>query len=164
MRIITINYMRIAMDADCLIKLTKAGLKEQICAEWSIAIPDLVCQETVERAPYLPDAQRIAGNISTGRLAVHVIDDEHAKGEDAVLLLFQGGGYDAVATDDARFIRRLRGLGVPFAIPAVIVVRLKLEGALTADQAMDALAALRQHISAEQHAAALLMLSGGIQP
>jgi hypothetical protein len=103
------------------------------------------------QASHLPEALRIAGNISTGCLAVHAFDDEHAQGEDTVLLLFKGGGFDAVATDDARFIRRLRGLGVPYAVPAVIVVRLKLEGALTADQAMDALAALRQHISAEQH-------------
>jgi hypothetical protein len=55
-------------------------------------------------------------------------------------------------------------LGIPYALPAVIVVRLRLDGTLNADQARQALAALRQHVSADQHAAALLMLSGGMSP
>jgi len=154
--------MNVAMDADCLIKLTKAGLKEQVCAAWNVCIPSLVRSETVERAPHLPDALRIGDNIASGRLSVHVAESKEAKGEDAVLLLFHGGGFDAVATDDARFIRKLRGLGVPYAMPAIIVVRLRLEGTLKADEAEKALAALRPHISADQHAAAQLMLSGGI--
>jgi hypothetical protein len=161
---ITIDYMVIAMDADCLIKLTKAGLKEQVCAAWRVSIPALVRQETVERAPHLPDAVRIGENITAGRLAVQADGEKHGKGEDAVLGLYQGGGFDAVATDDARFVRRLRGLGIPYALPAVIVVRLRLDGTLNAGQARQALAALRQHVSADQHAAALLMLSGGMSP
>jgi rRNA-processing protein FCF1 len=159
---ITIEYMVIAMDADCLIKLTKAGLKEQVCTAWSVSIPALVRQETVERAPHLADAVRIGENITAGRLAVTSGGEDHARGEDAVLGLYRGGGFDAVATDDARFVRRLRGLGIPYALPAVIVVRLWLDGTLNADQARLALAALRQHVSADQHAAALLMLSGGM--
>ena len=77
---------------------------------------------------------------------------------------YQGGGFDAVATDDARFIRKLRGLGLLFALPAVIILRLRQDGKLDAEQATEALAALRPHISVDQHAAALLMLSGGIIP
>ena len=42
------------MDADCLIKLTKAGLKEPVCAVWNITIPELVRRETVERRPFFP--------------------------------------------------------------------------------------------------------------
>jgi hypothetical protein len=70
---------------------------------------------------------------------------------------------DAVATDDARFIRRLRGLGVPYAVPAVIVMRLCMDGVLTRDHATEAAEALRPHISADQYAAARLMLTGGIR-
>jgi rRNA-processing protein FCF1 len=102
------------MDSDCLIKLTKAGLKERICASWQIAIPELVRHETVELAPQLPDAQRIAENIASGSLNVIADRAKHEKGEDAVLLMYQGGGFDAIATDDARFVRRLRGLGLPY--------------------------------------------------
>lgn len=86
-----------------------------------------------------------------------------AKGEEAALRLYRGGGFDAVASDDARFIRQLRGLGVPYAVPAVIVVRLCRDGSMTADRAVEALRALRPHISPDQHAAAVLMISGGIE-
>jgi hypothetical protein len=160
---ITIYYMRIVMDADCLIKLTKAGLKEEVCAAWNITIPALVASETVDRAPQLPDAVRIGQNIAAGRVTVESLGSDPAKGEDAVLLLFQGGGFDAVASDDARFIRRLRGLGLPYALPAIIIVRLFLDGMMSGKRAESALMALRPHISADQHAAAILMLSGGIE-
>lgn len=90
----------------------------------------------------LLDAVRIGLNIAVGHLNVHGDCGDHLKGEDAVLQLYQGGGFDAIATDDARFIRRLRGLGIPFAVPAVIVVRLWQEVAIKTDQAHLALTAL----------------------
>ena len=155
--------MKVIMDADCLIKLTKAGLKEQVCEAWHVAIPPLVRRETVDQASHLPDAVRIKQNIMDGHITVIETNIRTAKGEDAALRLYQGGGFDAVATDDARFIRQLRGLGVPYAVPAVIIVRLRLDGKLSIDQAQQALAALRPHISPEQYAAAQLMLSGGIR-
>jgi rRNA-processing protein FCF1 len=151
------------MDADCLIKLTKAGLKEHVCEAWKVVIPAIVRRETVEQAPGLPDAARIKQNIAAGRIAVNEAHVRAAKGEEVVLHLYQGGGFDAVASDDARFIRQLRGLGVPYAVPAVIVVRLCREGILTADLALKALAELRPHIGPDQHAAALLMISGGME-
>ena len=150
------------MDADCLIKLTKADLKEQVCAGWSITIPELVRRETVERAPQLPDAVRIRENVEKRRITVQDVAGPQADGEDAALFLFREGGFDLIASDDARFIRRLRGLGVPFAVPAVIAVLFCRDGALTADQAREALEALRPHISADQYAAAQLLVSGGV--
>jgi hypothetical protein len=156
--------MNVVMDADCLIKLTKAGLKEQVCAAWRVSIPPLVRRETVDQASHLPDATRIRQNIVAGHIAVKDPGVRAAKGEDAVLRLYQGGGFEAVATDDARFIRQLRGLGIPFAVPAVIIVWLRLEDVLSPDEARQALTALRPHISSEQWAAAQLMLSGGLEP
>lgn len=155
--------MKAVMDSDCLIKLTKAGLKERVCGEWSISIPLAVRRETVEVAAALPDAVRIRENIAARRIAVVSGSTGAGKGEDSVLRLYEAGGYDTVATDDARFIRRLRGLGVPYAVPAVIVVKLMLEGALSGEEAKQSLAALRPHISAEEHASAQLMISGGME-
>ena len=151
------------MDADCLIKLTKAGLKEPVCEAWKVVIPAVVRRETVEQAPRLPDAERIRQNIAAGRIAVNETRIGAAKGEEAALRLYRGGGFDAVASDDARFIRQLRGFGVPYAVPAVIVVWLCRDGILTAARAIKALAALRPHISPDQHAAAVLMISGGLE-
>ena len=150
------------MDADCLIKLTKADLKERVCAVWSVTIPDLVRRETVERAPHLPDAARIRENVEKRLIGVREAAGSQADGEDAALFLFREGGFDVIASDDARFIRRLRVLGVPFAVPAVIAVLLCRDGVLTVDQAREALEALRPHVSADQYAAAHLLLAGGV--
>ena len=95
------------MDADCLIKLTKAGMKERVCAAWSIHIPSVVRRETTAEAPRLPDATRIADNIRSGLITVVSGARRSGKGEDAALTLFQAGKFDAIATDDVRFIRLL---------------------------------------------------------
>lgn len=151
--------MNVVMDADCLIKLTKAGLKERVCAAWSVSIPEAVRRETVEAAPEMPDALRIGENVAAGRIAVAEGTRGAVKGEEAVLALFRAGGMDAVATDDGRFIRMLRGLGVAYAVPAVLIVRLAEEGVLGTTEAAEALASLRPYVSPEEHAAAQLMLA-----
>jgi hypothetical protein len=149
--------MRVVMDSDCLIKLTKAGLKEAVCAAWVVTVPERVRRETVDAAPARPDALRIGENVAAGLPTA-------CRGEDAVLHLHRAGDFDAVATDDARFIRQLRGLGVPYVVPAVIVVGLHRAGLLSDADARDALQALRPHISPEEHAAAFLILTRGTPP
>jgi len=151
------------MDADCLIKLTKAGIKERVCGTWEVHIPALVCRETTSEAPRLPDAARIKNNISAGLITVASGGRRRAKGEAEALEMFQAGSFEAIATDDARFIQHLRGLDVPFAVPAVIVVKLHREGALTRAEAREALDALLPLISPEESAAAELMLTGGYE-
>ena len=149
------------MDADCLIKLTKAGLKERVCAAWDVCIPVLVRRETADRAPSRPDAARIRQNIDGGRLRVLPGGGRGTRGEDEVLHHFDAQQFDAIATDDTRFVRRLRVLGVPYAVPAVVVVELRRAGLLTAPEAEHALDDLRPYISPDEHAAASLMLTEG---
>ncbi len=131
---------------------------------WAVSIPTLVVEETVVRSPQRPDAVLIEENISAGRLKVHDASKGHAKGENAVLSLFNSGGFNAVGTDDARFIRHLRGLGVPYALPAVILVKLCQEKYMSDQEALDALAALRPYISDDEHTVAYLILAGGKIP
>ena len=40
-----LHYMNVVMDADCLIKLTKAQVKESVCSTFCIAIPSEVRRE-----------------------------------------------------------------------------------------------------------------------
>jgi len=156
--------MKVAMDSDCLIKLAKAGLKERVCESWQVVIPAMVQHETVERTPMLPDAMQIRDNILSGRLLVAAGGADAKQGEDAVLRLYQAGGFDGVATDDARFIRRLRSLGVPYLVPGVVVVTLRETGAFSAEEAENAIASLRPYISSEEYAVAQLMLWKGVVP
>jgi hypothetical protein len=153
--------MKIVMDSDCLIKLTKAGIKELVCSEWDVSVPGLVRRETVLAAPHLPDATRIRENIDLGLIHVDGRGKSKGKGEDATLQLYKKGGFQAIATDDARFIRQLRGLGLPYAVPAVIVVELHRRGSISKTRATEALDALADFISADEYAAARLMLTGG---
>jgi hypothetical protein len=61
-------------------------------------------EETVDRSPNHPDAVLIKENIRAGHLKVRDAGKGHLKGEDAVLSMFNSGGFNAVGTDDARFI------------------------------------------------------------
>jgi hypothetical protein len=40
--------MKLLMDADCLIKLTKAGLKELVATRYSVSIPEPAKREVVD--------------------------------------------------------------------------------------------------------------------
>jgi len=53
----------------------------------------------VDQAAHLPDAVRIKQNIRDGHITVIETNIRTTKGEDAALRLYQGGGFDAVATD-----------------------------------------------------------------
>lgn len=75
-----------------------------MCAAWTVSIPVAVRRETVEQAPALPDATRIREHIAAGHLTVTAEGNTKVKGEDAVLELYWDGAFDAVATDDTRFI------------------------------------------------------------
>jgi rRNA-processing protein FCF1 len=159
---ITSDDMNLVMDSDCLIKLTKAGLKEAVCEAWKVHIPPLVYRETTREAPRLPDAERIKENVASGQLHLGEGPAGSGKGEEAALRLYQSGDFYAIATDDARFIRRLRGLGIPFAVPSVLIVRMHLDGRTTKQGALESLDALAPMISAEERSAAELMLTGGL--
>ncbi len=50
------------MDADCLIKRTKSNLKELVCRNFSVVVPQLVKGEVADNAFGHPDAQIITEN------------------------------------------------------------------------------------------------------
>ena len=54
------------MDADCLIKLTKAGLKETVCQSDTVFIPAIVVREVVDAGKIkgCSDAFAVEKNIS----------------------------------------------------------------------------------------------------
>ena len=112
------------MDADCLIKLTKAGLKEFICQHEEIVIPRSVKQEVVDagKTKSHPDADLVEKNIHKGLITLSKeLTLNHGKGDQALIAVFKQGRYRAIATDDAKFIRILRGAGIPFVLPASLI-------------------------------------------
>ena len=155
------QYMKLVLDTDCLIKLTKAGLKERVCEEFEISIPMLVRVEAVDRGGRRPDAERIRSNIRDDRLDVHSDPGRLPRGEEAAYALFQTGRYDAVGTDDRRFVRRLRADGVPYVTPCVLVVLLARRGTIDRGEANAALESLAPHVSEDEVAMARAVLGLG---
>jgi rRNA-processing protein FCF1 len=153
--------MKVLMDADCLIKLTKAGIKEAVCAHLSVVIPQLVRHEVIDMGGNHPDSKVIKNNLDKGLLSLSSSTDSKdsigskgvidSKGEDAVLATFLNGGFVAICSDDKRFIRRLRALDVPYITPAVCIVILLKQERITLPAAREKLGLLAPFISSDEY-------------
>ena len=153
--------MKIVMDADCLIKLTKAGLKEEVCNAFTITIPRRVEEEVVDQGKRkdLPDAFVIERNISAGLLAVRSAGGSKATiGEKEAILLYQQGGFEAIASDDRRFVRQLRAFDIPYLTPAVVLAVMVKKNIMKVSDALQRLEALSPYISENEYYAVKLAL------
>ncbi len=152
------------MDADCLIKLTKAGLKEDLCGAFIIFIPNLVKEEVVDRgkAKDLPDALVIEKNIAEGMIKIKTDKTVKAtEGEKEVLAFYQKGGFDAIGSDDKRFIRQLKIFNIPYVTPAVLVALMVKMGDIKVSEALKKLDALSDYISDNEYYTVKLFLDQG---
>ena len=160
--------MNIVMDSDCLVKLTKAGAKEFVVSALTVHIPDLVKQEIVDqvRGRGYQDSAIIEDNIDKGRICV--VDHQKKipstmpvlKGESEVMSLYLKGGYDAVASDDRRFLRKLEAEKIPYLTPASCIVYLYQNKRLRKMSVLDLLEALKTFISVDEYAIAKLYMEG----
>lgn len=146
--------MKLIMDADCLIKLTKAGLKERVCQAFSLCIPRRVKEEVVDngKAKGLPDAVMIDDNIARGRIKVLAVHgSKKVDGEQEAVTLFQTGGFDAIGSDDKQFIRYLKLFGIPYLTPATCIAIMHKQGILKSIDALKSLDELAAHISESEY-------------
>jgi hypothetical protein len=150
--------MKVIMDADCLIKLTKANVKELVCENITVVMPFAVKAEVTDDAGAHPDAEMIRMNIKKKLLSVKGDQAGHGKGEEAALHLYQQGGFDALCSDDRRFIRRLKLLNIPYITPAVFVAMLVKRRTLTIKEAIEKLDLLAPYISDDEYAAVKLVI------
>ena len=139
------------MDTDCLIKLTKSKLKELVCKNFSVTIPLLVKEEIIYNAQEHHDAVIIRENIENKLITLNTISLSTKKGEDAIFSIFQQGEYDAICSDDKRFIKRLRFLNIPYITPAVFIALLLKQGKLTIKDAREKLDCLSSFVSDEEY-------------
>ena len=147
------------MDSDCLIKLVKSSLKEIVCRSFTVVIPTLVKQEIVEDSPGQPDAMIVKDNLEKKLLSVGKQQQTVSKGEEAVFTVFQSGRYDAICSDDKRFIKRLRLFQVPYMTPAVLIAVLVKNGKMTVHQALQKLESLSPMISDEEYSTVKAVLA-----
>ncbi|OGW60333.1 MAG: hypothetical protein A2Y48_07895 [Nitrospirae bacterium RIFCSPLOW2_12_42_9] len=158
--------MKIIMDSDCLVKLTKSGAKEMITEAMEVIIPPLVVKETVKEGKNFgyQDARMIEENIHRGTL--HVIKAGRrtpikipvAKGERDVLSLYLSGRYDAIASDDRRFLKKLDSVDIPYLTPATCIVYLFRSGKVDKSKVVELLNALFPYINSEEYRIAIFSL------
>ena len=154
----TLHDMKVLMDADCLIKLTKAQLKETVCAVFDVSIPSVVRREVMRNAAAHPECLVIRGNLESGSLSEVPVPGTGVKGEDAALAAYNAGGYAGIASDDKRFTKKLQLLGIPYISAAVFVLLLVKRGRFGADEAAQALGRLAPMVSDDEIAVVRLKL------
>ena len=152
--------MKILMDADCLIKLTKSGLKEIVARKYKIIIPEIVKNEVVDlgKDKGCHDAVVVEKNIDAGRILVAKTPFKYSSGDQAVIEQFQKEKYDVIATDDTKLIKKLRISNMPFIVPALIIYNLFLKEALNRADALHALETLADYISDDEYSAVKLLM------
>ena len=156
--------MKVILDADSLIKLTKAKAKEIILKNMEAYIPPKVFEETVEipKEEGYPDAFLIDENLKKGLLAVEKIEENKEAealitklrirgGEADVFRLYKSGDFDVVSSDDGKFLEMLDGLNVPYITPSALVIFLFKKKVLSREDAESYINNLKEMISDEEY-------------
>jgi hypothetical protein len=115
--------MKVVMDSDCLMKLTRAKAKEVVLRNIEVCIPPKVFEETVTipKDNGYPDAFIIEDNQTNGLLLIRdIIYDSNVDemvnklgigyGEADVFRLFKSGCFDIISSDDRRFLKIMDAL------------------------------------------------------
>lgn len=158
--LITLDYMKLLMDADCLIKLTKAGLKELVVLKCDVFIPEPVKREVVDagKKKECSDAFAVGKNIESKLIAVIDAPATVEKGDQALIALYKKDTHDAVATDDVRLAHRLKSLNIPYILPGLILYRLLKDGKTDYKTTVWALQQLSEYISDDEFATVRLLV------
>ncbi len=151
------------MDSDCLIKLTKSGLKESICKQDEIIIPFIVEQEVVDagRSKGAPDAESVEKNIHRGILRVTGRRSSvTTRGDQALIETFNLGGYELIATDDAKLIRSLKSMGIRWTLPGLLIYSLYQRKKIDKAEGLECLDKLSSFISDDEYGMMRFLLEG----
>ena len=123
-------------------------------------MPDIVKYEVVDagKAKNCDDAFVVEKNISKNFITIANHVSDFAKGDSALIDLFPKGNYNAVATDDAKLIRRLRTFEIPFILPGLIIFRFLKDGHINRIKAIQALNQLAEFISKDEFSTVRLLM------
>ena len=150
--------LRVLMDADCLIKITRAGYKEEAVRAFKVSIPVPVVTELVIQGSGRAESELISKNIEAGR--IEVLPAAEKSGDSALAPAFRGGGFDCVGTDDRRLINRLTTLGIPCVVPGLLLYELAKSGRLAHHEAVRLLQRLQPSINGEEYQIVRHLLRG----
>lgn len=156
--------MKVVMDSDSLIKLTRARAKEIVVKNIDAYIPPKVFEETVTIAKKegFPDAFLIEENLKKGLLVIEEInEDQHIEemvtslgmgyGEADVFRLYKSGNYDVISSDDRRFLKIIDALNLPYLTSTALIVYLFNKKVFTKSDALSHLYNLKEMVSDEEY-------------
>lgn len=154
------------MDSDCLVKLTKAGAKEAILSGIEVSIPALVKKETVDEAKEKGHQDGLIIEENLSKKSLRVVEARRkkqsitaaTKGEEEVVSVYLSGKYDAVASDDRRFLKRLEAANIPSLTPTACLVYLYQGGKIEQFEALQLLESLKPYISSQEYAVAIVYM------
>lgn len=155
--------MKVVMDADCLIKLTKAGAKETILKNISVFITPEVKKEVIDRGSEknFPDAVILKDNLNKGLLKIRKPKEKvtiFKGGEAEVFSLFMEGIYDAIGSDDSKFLAKLEALNIHYMTPSACLTFCYLKRAISQSEAFRLIENLKPYISDEEYTITKLYL------
>jgi predicted nucleic acid-binding protein len=123
--------MRLLLDADASIKLTKIGLIEILASGFDVILTLVVYDEQVNfglKNNY-PDARIMKELVLEGKIVVEEVGDEYPtyddfhldRGETSLLKYRMCNDVDLIISDDEKFLKILNDMGFPF-IPTASVI------------------------------------------
>lgn len=151
------------LDADSLIKLTKADMKEIIVKNFEVIIPYKVKVETVDEGKGKPDSILIRKNIENKKLKVMSTNQKNERVETEIQELNLKGGeedlyrlstqikHDILSSDDQKFLKILQEIGKKAVTPASLIVLLYIKKKITQEKANKLLTNLQKHISYDEY-------------
>jgi predicted nucleic acid-binding protein len=152
--------MRILLDADASIKLTKIGLIEILASEFSLTLTDVVYDEHVNvgiKNNY-PDAMIMKGLVSQGAITVGGTDNEYPsvnndfnldRGEASLLSYYMQNEVDLIVSDDEKFLKALNELELPFIPSASTILMCVNRNLISKEQGLEFLDSLKFMIKDE---------------
>nr|MDO8082803.1 hypothetical protein [Candidatus Freyarchaeota archaeon] len=156
--------MKLVIDSDSLIKLTKAGAKDILLDNIEAYIPPKVREEcvTVAKGEGFADAFEIDENLKKKRIKeseparTQDVEEEVKHlglggGEADVFRLYRTGEFDMVSTDDSMFIRILDEFGIPYLTPSAVILYIYWRGVLSLEKIREILKKLRDLVSEEEY-------------
>jgi len=156
--------MKVIIDSDSLIKLTRAKAKKIVLENTEAYIPPKVFEEAVKipKEEGYPDAFLIEENIKKGLLSIGKFEeDQHSEemitrlelgyGEADVLRLYKSRGFDVVSSDDRRFLKILDSLDIPYMTPTAFIINLLKKKILSKAEAKTYINNLKEMISDEEY-------------
>ncbi|PIN76132.1 hypothetical protein COV18_00770 [Candidatus Woesearchaeota archaeon CG10_big_fil_rev_8_21_14_0_10_37_12] len=145
----------ILFDSDSLIKLTKAGAKEDLVNNFNAFITLEVKEECIDEGQGKPDAVIISQNIENNKLAV--VKNEWKRNEISGLKLGKGEisvyaascqiKHDIISSDDQKFLRLLNQLGKKAVTSSSLIVLLYKKRKISKERALRLLDGLKEHVN-----------------